>query len=373
MVATGSWVIGEDRRHRGLAHDHPRRSSPSSSSPPRSRSCSRSSREPQARREREPRADRGVRLRRSSRGVRRAEGRAAQASTRSRPDRRGARRIGMRQAARGRDPARADRGRVLQRRRPPLPRLPRPADDRAPDRRRSGSSPCSAALPLGSFLLAIVGAIVGWVGPKLVVARRVRQRLQQIDDGLPELIDLLVVTLEAGVALHRRRSGWRPSGIDGPLGEEIRLTIQEQSLGLSTLEALENWLRRCDTPSVRSFVRAMIQGDRLGVSIGQILRNQAVEMRARQQAGVRGARAEGADQDPLPARLPDLPGDVRDRARPGALQDHRVAAVARAQPSRPRRRPRTSGSRRGPAGRRTAPPRCGSRRRACGRCSSGGT
>ena len=48
------------------------------------------------------------------------------------------------------------------------------------------------------------------------------------------------------------------------------------------LEALENWLRRCDTPAVRSFVRAMVQGDRLGVSIGQILRNQAVEMRARQ-------------------------------------------------------------------------------------------
>ncbi len=74
--------------------------------------------------------------------------------------------------------------------------------------------------------------------------------------------------------------------LSGPLGEEIRLTIQEQALGLSSLEALENWLRRCDTPSVRSFVRAMVQGDRLGVSIGAILRNQAIEMRARQKAVV---------------------------------------------------------------------------------------
>ena len=136
------------------------------------------------------------------------------------------------------------------------------------------------ASALELFLIAVVSAIVGWVGPKLIVVRRVRRRLQEIDDGLPGLIDLLVVTLEAGVAFTGalRLAAER---IEGPLGEEVRLTIQEQSLGLSTLEALENWLRRCDTPAVRSFVRAMIQGDRLGVSIGTILRNQAVEMRSR--------------------------------------------------------------------------------------------
>jgi tight adherence protein C len=94
-----------------------------------------------------------------------------------------------------------------------------------------------------------------------------------------------VVTLEAGVSFSGalRMASER---LTGPLGDEIRLTIQEQSLGLSTLESLENWLRRCDTPSVRSFVRAMVQGDRLGVSIGLILRSQAVEMRARQKHSV---------------------------------------------------------------------------------------
>src|SRR4051794_27792215 len=130
-------------------------------------------------------------------------------------------------------------------------------------------------------LFALIGFVAGWVGPHLVLHRRAHQRLRTIDDGLPGLIDLLVVTLEAGVAFTQalRMASER---ITGPLGEEVRLTIQEQSLGLSMLEALENWLRRCDTPAVRSFVRAMVQGDRLGVSIGQILRNQAVEMRARQ-------------------------------------------------------------------------------------------
>jgi tight adherence protein C len=132
-------------------------------------------------------------------------------------------------------------------------------------------------------LFGFIGFAVGWLGPNLFLHRRAHGRLRTIDESLPALIDLLVVTLEAGVAFTQalRMASER---ISGPLGQEVRLTIQEQSLGLSMLEALENWARRCNTPAVRSFVRSMVQGDRLGVSIGQILRNQAVEMRARQKA-----------------------------------------------------------------------------------------
>ena len=55
-------------------------------------------------------------------------------------------------------------------------------------------------------------------------------------------------------------------------------------MGLPSLQALENMLNRCPTPAVRSFVRAMVQGERLGVSVGQILRSLAVEMRKRRRA-----------------------------------------------------------------------------------------
>jgi tight adherence protein C len=136
---------------------------------------------------------------------------------------------------------------------------------------------------LGLIALAVIGFALGWIGPSFVVHRRARQRLHKIDVALPGLIDLLVVTLEAGVGFTAamRLAAER---LRGPLGEEVRLTIQEQTLGLSTLEALQNWQQRCETPSVHSFVRAMVQGDRLGVSIGQILRNQAIEMRARRKA-----------------------------------------------------------------------------------------
>jgi len=134
-------------------------------------------------------------------------------------------------------------------------------------------------------LIAIVAFVGGWVGPSFWVHRKVRQRHEAVDDMLPSMIDLLVVTLEAGVAFPQalRLAAER---IEGPLGDELRLTIQEQALGLSTLESLQNWVLRCDTPSVRGFVRAMVQGDKLGVSIGQILRNQAIEVRARQKAMV---------------------------------------------------------------------------------------
>jgi tight adherence protein C len=72
--------------------------------------------------------------------------------------------------------------------------------------------------------------------------------------------------------------------LTGPLGDELRLTLQEQNMGLSINEALSNTMARCDTPSMRSFVRSIVQGETLGVSIGQIMRDLATEMRRRRKA-----------------------------------------------------------------------------------------
>jgi tight adherence protein C len=69
-----------------------------------------------------------------------------------------------------------------------------------------------------------------------------------------------------------------------PLGQEIQLTLQEQSMGLSIQEAMLNMLARVDTASMRSFVRSIVQGEALGVSIGQIMRDLAQEMRRRRRA-----------------------------------------------------------------------------------------
>src|SRR5215208_2692131 len=134
-----------------------------------------------------------------------------------------------------------------------------------------------------AVLATIITAVLGWIMPTRILRERARQRLNTIDNELPELIDLLVVTVEAGLGFVGSLQ-MAAGRISGPLGQELRLTLQEQSMGLSIQEALMNMLGRCDTPSMRSFVRSIVQGETLGVSIGQLMRDLAHEMRRRRQA-----------------------------------------------------------------------------------------
>lgn len=149
----------------------------------------------------------------------------------------------------------------------------------------------SAPSPL-AFLALAFGAALAWRLPLVVIQRRAAARSAEIDRELPELIDLLVVSVEAGVGLAGALQ-MMSARMHGPLGIELRLMQQEQSMGLSSEHALSKLLDRCDTPSVRSFVRSLQQAERLGVSIGTILRNLAVEMRTRrrQQAEERAQKA----------------------------------------------------------------------------------
>jgi tight adherence protein C len=132
--------------------------------------------------------------------------------------------------------------------------------------------------------LAVIGTIIavaaGWFLPFQVVKDQAARRLQEIDYQLPELIDLLVVTVEAGLGFVGSLQ-MAATRITGPLGEELQLTLQEQRFGLSVNEALMNMLARVDTPSMRSFVRSIVQGETLGVSIGALMRDLALEMRRR--------------------------------------------------------------------------------------------
>jgi tight adherence protein C len=136
-----------------------------------------------------------------------------------------------------------------------------------------------------TILLAALFGVIGWFGPSFVVQKRAENRLYQIDRRMPELIDLLVVTVEAGLSLAAalQLAGER---LKGPLGDELRIVLQEQRMGLSPVQALENMVHRCPTPAVESFTRAMMQGQTLGVSVGQILRSLAIEMRKRRRAQV---------------------------------------------------------------------------------------
>jgi tight adherence protein C len=132
-------------------------------------------------------------------------------------------------------------------------------------------------------LLVLLAAFAGWVLPMTYVDRRARMRMEAIDRALPDLIDLMCVMIEAGLsftaAMRQSADQFKP-----PLGDELRLTLQEQTMGLSIDEALAHMAERADTPAMRSFVRAMAQGERMGISIGQIMRALSHEMRSRRRA-----------------------------------------------------------------------------------------
>jgi tight adherence protein C len=127
--------------------------------------------------------------------------------------------------------------------------------------------------------VCVVGGLA-WVLPGFLLARRATGRLQRIDHEMPELVDLLVTTVEAGVGfagslqMVARR-------VEGPLGEELRLALQEQNMGMTIESALQHMLERVDSVAMRAFVQAVLQGQTLGASIGKVLRDLAVDMRQR--------------------------------------------------------------------------------------------
>jgi len=139
----------------------------------------------------------------------------------------------------------------------------------------------------GSIIFAVVMAVAagvgGWFAPVYYVELKRRKRMEMIDKQMPDMIDLLVVTIEAGLGILASMRVASESMSD-PLGQELRLTLQEQRMGLSVGQAIESLGRRADSTNVRIFVRAITQGERLGVSIGTTMRNLSVEMRKRRRA-----------------------------------------------------------------------------------------
>jgi tight adherence protein C len=136
------------------------------------------------------------------------------------------------------------------------------------------------------ILLVVVIAAMGWQLPGMVIHRRGKARLDEIDRQLPDAIDLLIATVEAGMgfgaSLDLVSGRYR-----GALGDELRLTMKQQRLGIGMQQGLEDMGARCDTPSMRAFVRTTTRGESMGVSVGPILRELSVDMRRRRRQAAR--------------------------------------------------------------------------------------
>ena len=132
-------------------------------------------------------------------------------------------------------------------------------------------------------VLAVAAGVGGWFAPTYYVELKRRARMDKVDKQMPDMIDLLVVTIEAGLGILASMRVASESMSD-PLGQELRLTLQEQRMGLSVGQAIESLGRRADCGNMRIFVRAITQGERLGVSMGTTMRNLSLEMRKRRRA-----------------------------------------------------------------------------------------
>jgi tight adherence protein C len=149
------------------------------------------------------------------------------------------------------------------------------------------------------FALALGG--MGFIGPDFVVSSRARKRRESIKAQLPDALDLLAVSVEAGLGFDGAISKLTDH-MDGPLTEEFALTLNEIRIGEGRSEALKKLAERCDTPEVSGFTRAIIQADQLGISLGRILRVQATDSRLRRQA----AAEEKAMKAPIKMLFPTV-------------------------------------------------------------------
>ncbi|HEY0387393.1 MAG TPA: type II secretion system F family protein [Gaiellales bacterium] len=123
-------------------------------------------------------------------------------------------------------------------------------------------------------------AAVAYVGLPFVIDMRIHGRRDKIVASLPTVLDLLTLSVEAGMsfdaALQRLVKRLR-----GPLIDELTLMLRDTQLGASRSEALSGLAARVDAPEMTSFVRALVQADRLGVPLAQMLRTQADDLRHR--------------------------------------------------------------------------------------------
>src|SRR5262245_39081898 len=150
-----------------------------------------------------------------------------------------------------------------------------------------------------ALLIALLGALIGFFMPILWLRSKIRKRQKEIVKTLPDALDLLTITVEAGMgfdgAIQKVAEKW-----ENELSKSFAKVNQEMRLGVVRREALKNMDRSMEVPDVTTFVAAIIQAETLGVSIAKILRVQSEQMRIK-----RRQRAEAeANKAPIKMLFP---------------------------------------------------------------------
>lgn len=129
-----------------------------------------------------------------------------------------------------------------------------------------------------AVLAGLLGAGLAYIGLPFVIDFKVRNRRDPIVAALPTVLDLLTLSVEAGMSFDEALTRL-VRRLRGPLVDELALMQRDIQLGTSRSEALAAMAARVDAPEVTSFVRALNQADKLGVPLAQMLRTQADDLR----------------------------------------------------------------------------------------------
>jgi tight adherence protein C len=159
----------------------------------------------------------------------------------------------------------------------------------------------AAASAGGVLFCSVAFAGLGFIAPDFFVSAKARSRKDTIRAELPDALDLMAVSVEAGMGFDGAISKLTEH-MEGPLADEFALSLSEIRIGEARSDALKKLADRTGTPELASFVRAIIQADQLGISLGRILRVQATDSRLKRQA----AAEEKAMKAPIKMLFPTV-------------------------------------------------------------------
>jgi tight adherence protein C len=153
--------------------------------------------------------------------------------------------------------------------------------------------------PLFALLFLIGAWVTSFMAPDIMLNDKITRRREEIARSLSDTLDLLVISVEAGLGFEQALDRTADT-VPGPLSQEIRRMLQETRMGASRADALRALDERTEVEDLKTFIVAMLQADTFGVSVSRILRTQADEIRSRR----RSAAQEKAQKAPIKMLFP---------------------------------------------------------------------
>ena len=146
--------------------------------------------------------------------------------------------------------------------------------------------------PAGGLFFGLIGLPIGFMAPEFWLGRKIRSRSMEMVLQLPDALDLLTISVEAGLGFDAALAKVVEK-MEGPLVNEFRQSLAEVRMGRTRREALRDVANRADAQPISNFIGAIVQAEQLGVPIAKVLQIQSQQLRIerRQRAEEAAAKA----------------------------------------------------------------------------------